>query len=177
MTWAGTVVPPPSAASAVMVSVTSMSRSVALSRKPSPSPRRRTFERIGMVLRRSTTRWTCPSDRRRAARSTVTFIGPNSSLALLGNGALQASCAGAGRQIGEAAPGTQGRSPAVNNGRALRPFCLRRCRLFLEHALQELDLVVQRRVLAEALLDLPNRVQDGRVIAPAEAAADLGQRA
>src|SRR5882724_640796 len=71
---AGTVVEPAVAASAASVSVTSRSRSVAFSDSRVLSARTSTLPRIGMVLRRSTTRWTWPSDFRSCARSTVTFI-------------------------------------------------------------------------------------------------------
>src|SRR4029077_17453506 len=71
---AGTVVEPPVAVSAASVSVTSRSRSVAFSDSLAFSARISTLPRIGMVLRRSTTRWTWPSDFRSCARSTVTFI-------------------------------------------------------------------------------------------------------
>ena len=64
----------PVAVSAGSVSVTSRSRSVALSASRALSARNSTLPRIGMVLRRSTTRWTWPSDFRSCARSTVTFI-------------------------------------------------------------------------------------------------------
>src|ERR1700679_379880 len=72
--WAGAVVEPPVPVSAASVSVTSRSRSVAFSDSRAFSARISTLPRIGMVLRRSTTRWTCPSDFRSCARSTVTFI-------------------------------------------------------------------------------------------------------
>ena len=39
------------------------------------SARNRTFERMGIVLRRSTTRCTWPRDFNKAARSRVTFMG------------------------------------------------------------------------------------------------------
>src|SRR6516164_1096419 len=71
---AGTVVEPPGPTSAEIVSVTSTSRSVALKVSFDFSPLINTLARIGMVLRRSTTRWTWPSDFNSAARSTVTFI-------------------------------------------------------------------------------------------------------
>src|SRR5215207_4121362 len=48
---------------------------------------------------------------------------------------------------------------------------------FLQHALQELDLVVEAGVLAEQSLDLAHGVEDGGVVAPAEAPADLRKRA
>src|SRR6266702_207739 len=71
---AGTVVEPAVAVSAGSVSVTSRSRSVAFSDSFAFSARTSTLPRIGIVLRRSTTRWTWPSDFRSCARSTVTFI-------------------------------------------------------------------------------------------------------
>src|SRR5262252_7725762 len=71
---AGTVVEPPAATSAAMVSVTSRSRSVALKPSFDLSALIRTLARMGMVLRRSTTRWTWPSDFSSAARSTVIFM-------------------------------------------------------------------------------------------------------
>src|SRR3954452_20010254 len=71
---AGTVVEPAVAVSAGSVSVTSRSRSVAFSDNFAFSARTSTLPRIGIVLRRSTTRWTWPSDFRSCARSTVTFI-------------------------------------------------------------------------------------------------------
>src|SRR5262245_9439978 len=74
---AGTVVAPPGPTSAAIVSVTSTSRSVALKLSFDFSALIRTLARMGMVLRRSTTRWTWPSDLNSAARSTVTFIVPS----------------------------------------------------------------------------------------------------
>src|SRR5947209_3413074 len=71
---AGTVVEPEVAVSAPSVSVTSRSRSVAFSDSFAFSARISTLPRIGMVLRRSTTRCTWPSDFSSCARSTVTFI-------------------------------------------------------------------------------------------------------
>src|SRR5919204_1634932 len=74
---AGTVVAPPGPTSAAIVSVTSTSRSVALKASLDFSALIRTLARMGMVLRRSTTRCTWPSDFNSAARSTVTFIFPS----------------------------------------------------------------------------------------------------
>src|SRR6266702_7292317 len=71
---AGTVVEPPGLTSAEIVSVTSRSRSVALKASFERSALISTLARIGIVLRRSTTRWTWPSDFRSCARSTVTFM-------------------------------------------------------------------------------------------------------
>src|SRR5712671_7176884 len=72
--WAGTVVEPLGPTSAAIDSVTSRSRSVALQASFELSALISTLARIGMVLRRSTTRWTWPSDFNSAARSTVTFM-------------------------------------------------------------------------------------------------------
>src|SRR5262249_59976216 len=71
---AGTVVEPPGATSAAIVSMTSISRSVAFNESLERSPCKSTLARIGMVLRRSTTRWTWPKDFSNSERSTVTFI-------------------------------------------------------------------------------------------------------
>src|SRR5262249_27470157 len=71
---AGTGVGPPGPTSAEVVSVTSNLRAVALKVSFDFSALINTLARIGMVLRRSTTRWTWPSDFNSAARSTVTFI-------------------------------------------------------------------------------------------------------
>src|SRR5215472_1247795 len=71
---AGTVVTPPGDTSALIVSITSRSRSVALNASLERSARISTLARIGMVLRRSTTRCTWDSDLRSSARSTVSFM-------------------------------------------------------------------------------------------------------
>src|SRR5690349_17000817 len=46
--------------------------------------------------------------------------------------------------------------------------------LFLEHALQQLDLLAEIAVVLHHLLDLAHRMQDGRVVASAETPADFG---
>src|SRR6476661_1048904 len=71
---AGTVVEPPGETSAAIESVTSRSRSVAFRLSLPRSALTRTLARIGIVLRRSTTRCTWPSDFKSSARSTVTFM-------------------------------------------------------------------------------------------------------
>src|SRR5712691_6790744 len=71
---AGTVVEPLGPTSAAIVSVISRSRSVALKASVERSALISTLARIGIVFRRSTTRWTWPSDFRSCARSTVTFM-------------------------------------------------------------------------------------------------------
>ena len=67
--WADAVVTPPVPTSAATFSLNEISISVAVRpRKPSPASMR-TFDRIGMVVRRSTTFWTWPSDFMSTARS------------------------------------------------------------------------------------------------------------
>src|SRR4051812_26638113 len=73
--WAGTVVAPAWVTLAGTLSSTWRSRSVAISRRePSSRASINTLERMGMVLRRSTTDWTWPRLFRRVARSIVAFI-------------------------------------------------------------------------------------------------------
>src|SRR3954454_8245921 len=73
--WAETVVAPAWVTLAGIVSSTWRSRSVAISRsEPSSRASISTLDRIGMVLRRSTTDWTWPRLFRRTARSIVAFI-------------------------------------------------------------------------------------------------------
>src|SRR5436309_6608204 len=100
---AGTVVAPTGPTSAEIVSVISRSRSVALKASLDFSVLISTLARIGMVLRRSTTRWTWPSDLNSAARSTVTFI---VSIRLLALGGLEG-----GKEVGACARFSQGPRP------------------------------------------------------------------
>ena len=72
--WAETVVAPARLTMAGALSITSMSRSVARKLTASPSASISTFERIGMVLRRSTTDCARPMARRRALRSMLSFM-------------------------------------------------------------------------------------------------------
>src|SRR5215467_1917316 len=139
---AGTVVTPPGDTSAPIVSITSRSRSVALKASLERSARISTLARIGMVLRRSTTRWTCDSDFKSSARSTR-----RRTLKLT----------------------RRTRRFKSNGGAGLLP------RSLLQLALQRLDLFGQRGVVADQVLDLAHRMQDGGVIAPPEAPPDLGQ--
>src|SRR5205823_11992135 len=97
---AGTVVAPPGPTSAEIVSVISTSRSVALKASLDFSALISTLARIGKVFRRSTTRWTWPSDLNSAARSTVTFI---VSIRLLELGGLEG-----GKEVGACARFSQG---------------------------------------------------------------------
>src|SRR6266550_2758856 len=175
--WAGTVVAPPGATSAAIDSVTSRSRSVALNASLARSARTSTLARIGIVLRRSTTRWTCPSDLSSSARSTVTFIShpaPGNSSRMRGQGrwrlAADSARAAAARvrlfnRFGMRPPwgGAQaGRGTGIIS--------------FLQLPLQELDLLRQRGVAVHQVLDLAHRVQHGGVVAASEAPPDLGQR-
>ena len=72
--WAGAVIWPPVPTWAEVWSMISMSRSVAAKVAPSLSADSSTLDRIGMVLRRSTTLCTWPSALISADRSMVSFI-------------------------------------------------------------------------------------------------------
>ena len=79
--WADTVIAPSlSTLAASICSTTCKSRSVAMTRRPLPSASINTFERMGIVLRRSTTDWTWERQRSRVARSIVAFMVLLSSL-------------------------------------------------------------------------------------------------
>src|SRR5262245_23817395 len=191
--WAGPVVEPPAATSAAMVSVTSRSRSVALKPSFDLSALISTLARMGMVLRRSTTRCTWPSDFSNAARSTVTFI-------------LQPACSrgsleGATKvaRMGDLRKGDSARRRNFPNefaweftprfariaqkGRRLPAIgiflrlagCRARgkARSLLQLPLQELDLLGQRRIGRHQVFDLAHGVQDGGVITAAETPPDL----
>ena len=69
------IAPGLSTETAVIVSITCKSRSVAMTRKvPSADASISTFDRIGMVFRRSTTDWTWDRQRSSVARSIVAFM-------------------------------------------------------------------------------------------------------
>src|SRR5258708_26807261 len=188
---AGTVVAPAVATSAGSVSITSRSRSVAFRLRRDLSALTRTLPRIGMVLRRSAARWTWPSDFISCARSTVTFM-PRSTTSKRSaarrrrrrsesrrmtkdpprgaqGGADRLEVQGQGGWLEPHFPGhleplagaSERRKTAcpINNRRSNAPY------LLLQQALQQLDLVGQRRVLADQPLDLAHRVQHGGVIA------------
>src|SRR5712691_10208060 len=135
---AGTVVEPPGPTSAAMVSVISRSRSVALKASLDLSALISTLARIGMVLRRSTTRWTWPSDFSSAARSTVTFMLQPAWLAWKRpEGVGKVACMrgfrkgdGGGRtylpneEFRLGAGGGNGNRPLPLRGKRLQPFCL-----------------------------------------------------
>jgi hypothetical protein len=72
--WAGAVDAPFLSTSAGMDSMISMSRSVAVSFSRPFAASIRTFYKIGIVLRRSTTLWTWPRAFKKAPRSTLIFI-------------------------------------------------------------------------------------------------------
>ena len=167
-------------------STISRSMSVALSDSAqlagAPSARSSTFDRIGMVLRRSTTLCTWPSAFSRAARSIVSFMLATRRLAdrsaMAGSPADRAPVAPARRASrrerslarNSAGPSTPvspppaepelgaGISSAASGAAARHP---RRA----------------RGSLAGQLLDLAHRVHHRGVVAAAEFAADLGQRA
>src|SRR5882672_8846070 len=121
--WAGTVDDPPGLTSAAIVSVTSRSRSVALKASFDLSALISTLARIGIVLRRSTTRWTWPRDFRSSARSTVTFMGdPARSGTFWSQGATKVAWRhGLGKAAGglrTGFPGDSVDSPSVGRGRS-----------------------------------------------------------
>ena len=72
--WAETVVAPAVSTCAAIVSTTCRSRSVAISFSAPSEASISTLDRIGMVLRRSTTDWTWPRLFNRGARSIVAFM-------------------------------------------------------------------------------------------------------
>src|SRR5215831_7118553 len=165
---AGTVVTPPGDTSAATVSITSRSRSVALTASFAFSARISTLARIGMVLRRSTTRWTWPRHLRSADRSTVTFMGdPARTRRRVARGADQSAPApvdgaGAGKWRDRADSARCPVAPKIGLG-------------LLQQALQEFDLLRQRRVVAGEGLDLAHRVQHRGVVASPEPPPDLRQ--
>src|SRR5712691_10883765 len=190
--WAGTVVAPPEATSAAIVSVTSRSRSVALKASPDFSALISTLARIGIVLRRSTTRWTWPSDLNSVARSTVTFM--STPLGELQGASKVAWRRGFrkgertrkrrlcpdrhGRRLGWSGDGAPGLATRRASGSRPAP---RRDLLgeasLLQLPLEQLDLLGQRAVGIDQVFDLAHGVQHGGVVAAAEAPADLRQRA
>src|SRR6476660_6601963 len=194
---AGTVVAPPGPTSAAIVSVTSTSRSVALKLSFDFSALIKTLARMGMVLRRSTTRWTWPSDFNSAARSTVTFIVPSAHSRGSLEGLTKVARTGVFRKGAGTGGATYPTDLAAARGRTggWRPErgrgCLacgrllslrsvvrsRRRHLLLQLAFQQIDFFRQRRVGVHEILDLSHRMQNRGVVASAEAAADLRQRA
>src|SRR5215211_143427 len=190
---AGTVVEPPVPVSAARVSVTSRSRSVAFSDRRAFSARINTLPRIGMVLRRSTTRWTWPSDFRSCARSTVTFIAISArsqrwksraagrraaALETRKPGQIQfdQTHGGTARWRGRVAISRE-RQPASDLLQRIRGPLLKSqgsagTGSFLELTLQRFDLLRQGRIPGDQCLDFAHGMQHRGVIAAAEAAAD-----
>src|SRR6186997_782570 len=169
---AGTVVEPPGDTSAAMASITSRSRSVALRLSLERSALISTLARIGIVLRRSTTRWTWPSDLSSSARSTVTFI---STPARSG----KVTCRRRFCKSGDAAF-TRSPGPAQNKTApcgAVSRLGGSAWLLFLQLPLEDFDLLGERHVVADQALDLSHGVEDRGVVAAAEPPADLRQRA
>src|SRR5579862_7711748 len=81
--WAGAVAAPLRSTSEGIVSTISMSRSVAVSLSSPLAASIITFERIGIVLRRSTTLWTWLSALRKAPRSTLIFMALRTAVPLV----------------------------------------------------------------------------------------------
>src|SRR5271154_7208749 len=166
---AGTVVEPPGPTSAGMVSVTSISRSVDFRLSLDLSARTSTLARIGIVLRRSTTRCTWPRDFSSAERSTVTFIATSVPTAHEKGGSQKWR----GDQS-YARPGGHGLGLFGAFSRPFHSLC-QVSRSVLQLAFESLDLVGERRISAGERLDLAHGVQHRGVIAATEPAADLGQ--
>src|SRR5215813_7329454 len=169
---AGTVVTPPGDTSALTVSITSRSRSVALNASLERSARISTLARIGMVLRRSTTRWTWDSDLRSSARSTVTFMRDPARWQV-----KVPARGGEWSRRGYPAAGSPRRTTKLARTRRLfKGEAPHACESFLQLPFQGFDLLGQGRIAADEVLDLAHGVQDRGVVASAEAAADLRQR-
>ena len=111
-------------------SVTSRSRSVAFRLSLPLSALTSTLARIGMVLRRSTTRWTWPSDLKSSARSTVTFMGRPAPAPLqwsLKSGARQAGGSrmrGRGAKVTAPARNRKGADARANPGSTGGPIVM-----------------------------------------------------
>ena len=58
-----------------------------------------------------------------------------------------------------------------------RPCLVRDERLFLQLSFQDLDFLGQRHIVTDQAFDLAHGVQNRRVVTPAEAPANFGQRA
>src|SRR5580700_659245 len=164
--WAGTVVDPPGPTSAAIVSVTSTSRSVAFRLSFERSARSSTLARIGMVLRRSTTRWTWPSDFNNSERSTVIFIAKS----------VHAPVDGRMTKVTLRTALCKADPSPTRSFPSLSPFSWGLPSV-LELAFEPLNLFGEGGVVAGQRLDLAHGVQHGGVVAAAEPAPDLGQRA
>src|SRR6516162_8905208 len=175
---AGTVVEPPGPTSAAIASVTSTSRSVALRLSLERSARTSTLARIGMVLRRSTTRWTWPRDFSNSERSTVIFISKSVHAAddRSSDGPMRTMTKATSTKVTwrgafrKAAASAMAPFPSLPHGR-------RAARSVLKLPLEALDFLGECGVVAGKRFDLAHRVQHGGVVPAAEPATDFGQRA
>src|SRR5215469_16940819 len=146
--------------------------SVALSASRPGSARNRTFDRIGIVVRRSTTLCICPSAFRNAARSIVSFMMATQELA-------DRRCPASGwhPQVASAPAAHPARRDGTiprNLTASAPPFA--GARSTLEHPPQQLDILRQRGIGALQLVDLADCMHDRRVVAAAKFPADLRQR-
>src|SRR5215210_5059216 len=143
--------------------------SVAVRRSESSCAARRTLARMGMVLRRSTTLWTCASALIRTALSTVNFI-PNGSPARARGGrrfpvspwTRRSAILPARNQQSKGAPAAAVRRSgrcAAGSG--------------LQHLSQQRNVLGKGGVLGHEFRDAGDRVHHRGVVAVAEAAADL----
>src|ERR1700730_18287642 len=185
--WAGTVVDPPGPTSAAIASVTSTSRSVALRLSFERSARNSTLARIGIVLRRSTTRWTWPSDFSNSERSTVIFIATSVHEAddrRMTKVARREALRKAGPRRRRSFPvlflafSLPFTAFAEDCDQSLRSVIRNQSwRSVLKQALEHLDFLRESGVIAGERLDLAHGVQHGGVVAATEAAADFRKRA
>src|SRR6516165_819701 len=176
---AGTVVEPPGPTSAAIASVTSTSRSVALRLSLERSARTSTLARIGMVLRRSTTRWTWPRDFSNSERSTVIFISKSVHAAddRSSDGPMRTMTKATSTKSDVAGGVSQGRSRRHGAFSQPSPHGRGAARSVLKLPLEALDLLRECGVVAGKRFDLAHRVQHGGVGPAAEPATDFGQRA
>src|SRR5690349_12124423 len=197
---AGAVAAPFLSTSAGMDSMISMSRSVAVSFSRPLAASISTFDKIGIVLRRSTTLWTCPSAFKKAPRSTLIFIAyrfqkcPRSggfwrSRSSLGRPSrfpsvriprIVATSDSRFKRDYDAAKRAMRALPAparALRGATERPSHPVLLELAPQHLAQEFDLLLEHRIALAELFDPPAGMQHRCVVAAAETPADIGQRA
>src|SRR5690625_2113151 len=160
--------------------------SVAVSPSRPSEASSKTFERIGMVFRRSTTLWTWASDRRKAALSMVSFIASRIRVAV---GWMCRLPSPAGRRRAR----VRSRPPAAEKAAGarvahysttlakgvvfpgFRPRIADRIGSTFDHATQQVEIFREGVIRRLQFLDSPHRVHHRRVVAAAELPADFGQ--
>src|SRR5690242_580730 len=147
--------------------------SVALSASRPGSARSRTFDSIGIVVRRSTTLCTWPSAFRKAARSMVSFILAYTRVA----DRLRLLWVVPGRPPAPP-PRRMNSTGSYHNtigARPQHPLFMGRPWCSLQHPAQQLDILGERGVGARQFLDFTYGVHHGRMIAAAKFPANLRQ--